>query len=590
MVDSAGRSRFHHWTVEAPVRDGRGEMNGTVGGRSSDRYDYSTITASSVRESADDCFAGAEQRITQALDVGGPRTFDNTLVPLSDAAAAVWRAEGRAAFTFGQVHPDEGVRDALSEVRERATKWRVGLARRDELAKALRSYAESDDGSALTGARRRVLDLWLRDIKRSGYELDPASRTELAALQARIAELGIRFEQNLAEPPDAMELDSGDLAGLSPVFVGQLPDAATLGAKRLPIIRSVVYTFLEQSERRDLRREALFRLHSRAVEKNEPILEELLALRRRAAQLLGASSWSQFANEARMSGGEAAVRQFLDRILAPLQKLAKEERAEMRSLLAADGVPGDVQAWDWMYCHERQRRELGVDSVELTAHFPVDAVLGGLFDLVRNVFGVIVTEDPTVRAWHPDVRFFTLDDAATSEHHADLYLDLFARDGKSPGAWAGPLDPGSNRRGSRRLPPVVQLGINIAPPVGSTGPLLLHDDVVTLFHEFGHALEVALGRAEVTFPNASWNELDFAEAPSQLLENWAWAPRFSAPSLVITLRERRRRTDCWSSLRPATDLMAEQSVSGGPIRPSSTRPYTGQSPSASGTLIAPLLG
>jgi thimet oligopeptidase len=488
-----------------------------------ERYDYAVMSPESVRQAADEGLAEAERLIAQVAHETGERTFENTLAPLSDAAAAVWTADGRGS-AIGQVHPDAGVRDAASRARDRTGKWRNALPRRDDVAHAVRAYAATAEGAGLTGARRRVLDLWLRDLRRAGHELDAASRAELTRLQDRIVELGVTFERNLADSSDDIELDEAGLAGLAPTFIRQLPNGASRGTKRLPILLSSVEPFLEQSARRDLREQVLRRFLRRGANENRPIVDELLVLRRELARLMGADSWSQFANEARMSGGAAAVQDFLDRVLGPLQKLAVGERAAMQRLLDALGIEGAVEAWDWMYCHEQQRRAMGLDSSELSTYLPLDAVRGGLFALVREVFGVLVTEDHGVQAWHPDVRFYILRDATTGEHLADLYLDLFARDGKIPGGWTMPLDPGSNRRGSTRRPPVLLVAMNIAPQVGSAGPQLTHGDAWTLFHEFGHALELGLQRAEVVNVQWSWAELDFVEAPSQIMEHWAWAP------------------------------------------------------------------
>ena len=488
-----------------------------------ERYDYSAISAQTVRQAADEGLAEAERLIARVAQIAGPRTFENTLVPLSDAAAAVSTADGRALYIFGQVHPDAAVRDAATETRDRTEKWRNGLAGRDDVALAVRAYAATGDAVGQTGARRRVLDLWLRDIRRAGHELDPASRIELARLQDRIVELSVTFNRNLADWNDAIELGDG-VTGLSPDFVKQLPDGAAAGTKRLPIVRSSVVPFLEQSERRDLRERALKLFFSQAADENRQILEELLALRRKAAQLLGAESWSQFANEARMSGGAAAVRDFLDGVFGPLQELASVERAAMESILVADGVADELQAWDWRHYHERQRRAIGLDSSEVSAYLPLEAVLGGLFDLARDVFGVRVTEERATTGWHPDVRFFVLRDTTTDEHLADLYVDLIAREGKSPGAWTGPLDPGSNAPGSVRRPPVCLLAMNVAPALGPASPLLPHDEAATLFHEFGHVLEFGLQRAEVFFVQRSWLELDFGEAPALMMEHWVWEP------------------------------------------------------------------
>jgi thimet oligopeptidase len=196
----------------------------------------------------------------------------------------------------------------------------------------------------------------------------------------------------------------------------------------------------------------------------------------------------------------------------------------MRELLHADGVDDELQAWDWLHCHERQRRAFGLDSSTLSAHFPLETVLGGLFDIVRDVFGVEVTENRAVTAWHPDVRLLVLRDVATGERLADCYVDFFMREGKNPGGWMVQLEPGSNRSGAPHRQPVLSLVTNFAPGVGEAPPLLQHNDVLTLFHEFGHVLEFGLQRAEAFFASPSWIELDFVEAPSQIMEHWAWVP------------------------------------------------------------------
>jgi Zn-dependent oligopeptidase len=491
---------------------------------STDRYDYAAVTPETVLRVTEDGLLEADRLVARACEAAGPRTFENTIVPLSEAAAAAWRASGRGA-SLGDLHPDAAVRAAASSARERVGRWRSEVVTRAELAASVRAYAETSEAAGLAGARKRILDLWLRDLRRAGHGLDPVVRSELATLRSRLVELTAAFDRHLNDWSDAIELTAEDFDGLAPTFVAQLAAGAGTGSKSLPIKVSTVVPFLEQSTRRDLRELVLRRLLSVASDENRPVLEEVLAIRRRIAGLLGAPSWSQFANEVRMSGGAEAVREFLDRLLPPLAALAAEERAVMQRLLATDGIEGRVQAWDWHHCHDRQRAALGLDGSRLSEHLPFDAVLGGLFDLVREVFGVDVSEDPTVRAWHPDVRLFVMRDVATGEHLADCYLDPFARDGKTPGAWCGPLDPGSNRPGRPRRPPVLHLVTNFAPAQDGAKPLLQHYAVTVLFHEFGHALEMAVQRAEVCPVDAFlWHELDFVEAPSQILEHWAWAP------------------------------------------------------------------
>jgi thimet oligopeptidase len=495
------------------------------------------MTPETVLHETDAGIAEADRLVALAVDPTQPRTFDNTLLTLSDAAAAVWIAEGRGAL-IGEVHPDAAIREAAALARERIDRWRNALAQRDDVAAAVRAFADTPDAAALPDRRRRILDLWLRDLRRAGHGLAPATRAELATLRERIVELSATFGRHLREWSESVELEADALDGLSGSFLDQLPSGESGGSKSLPIVPSTIFPFLEQSSRRDLRELVLTKHLGKAAAENRPILDEILTLRRRIAVLMGAASWSDYANELRMSGSAAAVAAFLDRVLPPLQVLAAEEQAAMHALLVADGIDDELRAWDFPYYHERQRRSTGLDSSALAEHFPLEAVLDGLFALVRDVFGVAVTEEAAPDGWHPDVRGFVLSDAATGEQFGICYFDLLARQGKSPGAWSYPLDPGIDRAGSPRRPPVQHLVANFTPAAEGAQPLLPHEDVVTLFHEFGHALEAVLPHADLCWINfGSWTERDFVEAPSQIMEHWAWAPD------VLRRFARHHRTD-----------------------------------------------
>jgi Zn-dependent oligopeptidase len=197
----------------------------------------------------------------------------------------------------------------------------------------------------------------------------------------------------------------------------------------------------------------------------------------------------------------------------------------MRRMLEAEGEPDPQgQPWDWPYLNERQRRALGLDAADLSAHFALGTVLQGLFDLVREVFGVVVTERSDPRGWHPDVRAFDLTDRDTGDRLAHLYLDPFARDGKRPGAWMTTLAEGPTVPGQRRERPTITFVSNVVQPPAGVEPLLHHNDVITLFHEFGHVLEFGLSDPEVFPAQFTWVELDFVEAPSQIMEHWVWQP------------------------------------------------------------------
>jgi Zn-dependent oligopeptidase len=486
------------------------------------RYDYAAMTPETVAAASDAGVDEAERLIATAI-AASPPTFDSTIRPLSEAAAAVWAADGLGA-SIGYVHPDPAVRDAANAAEERTQKWRAGLARRDDLAAAILAYADTDEATSLDGTHRQILDLWLRDIRRAGHGLAPEARDEFAALRDRIADLCVTFGRNLGDSRGDLVLTEADLAGLPQSFVDRLPAGPEPGSRLLVAGYATTFPFIEQSPRRDLREAAITTYYSRAADLNAPVLAEIVAARRRAAEIVGADSWSQFANEARMSGGRAEVMAFLEGLIGPLQSLAAVEQAGMREQLRADGVDDALRLSDWIYLHEQQRAKAGVDYERLADYFPVDGLLERMIELLGEVFGVAIAPVPGASVWHPDVRVYRIDDASTGEHLADVYLDLFARDGKRPGGWMQPLRLPDNTPGRARRPAVIQLVLNFAAPTGSGPTLIRHDDVTGLIHEFGHVLEFGLARTDGAMVTDSWMELDFVEAPSQIMEHWAWSP------------------------------------------------------------------
>jgi len=486
------------------------------------RYDYAAMTPETVAAASDAGIDEAERWIATAI-AASPPTFDSTIRPLSEAAAAVWAADGLGA-SIGYVHPDPAVRDAANAAEERTQKWRAGLARRDDLAAAILAYADTDEATSLDGTHRQILDLWLRDIRRAGHGLAPEARDEFAALRDRIADLCVTFGRNLGDSRGDLVLTEADLAGLPQSFVDRLPAGPEPGSRLLVAGYATTFPFIEQSPRRDLREAAITTYYSRAADLNAPVLAEIVAARRRAAEIVGADSWSQFANEARMSGGRAEVMAFLEGLIGPLQSLAAAEQAGMREQLRADGVDDALRLSDWIYLHEQQRAKAGVDYERLADYFPVDGLLERMIELLGEVFGVAIAPVPGASVWHPDVRVYRIDDASTGEHLADVYLDLFARDGKRPGGWMQPLRLPDNTPGRARRPAVIQLVLNFAAPTGSGPTLIRHDDVTGLIHEFGHVLEFGLARTDGAMVTDSWMELDFVEAPSQIMEHWAWSP------------------------------------------------------------------
>ncbi|HEY7598396.1 MAG TPA: M3 family metallopeptidase [Candidatus Limnocylindrales bacterium] len=485
-------------------------------------YDYSSVTAESVAREAEAGLSEAEQKLAGLLAVEGWRSYDNTLRPLDEAIGRLWLAYGRSAF-LARVHTDAAVRDAGQAAEEKLTKWQVDLPFRPELAAAVRAYAETPDAAALSGERRRLLEHWLRDFRRAGHDLSEQDRHEVQRLRERLVELEVAFQRNVDEFEDGLDLTRDELAGLDEAYIARLRPGTAEGTYRVSLDYPEVYPFLDQARRRDLRQVIEFKMLNRARAANRPLLDEILRLRRRVAELLGYGSWADFALEVKMAASPANVGDFYAGLLGPLKAKAADEIEALRRLLEADTGDTELRSWDRRYYDDQQRRhDFGIDSAEVAAYFPLESVVAGMFELTGDVFGLDYEQLPNDAAWQADVRLYAIRDRASGAPIAHFYADLFPRPGKFGHAAAFTLVPGHRLADGAYQQPVSAIVANFTKPAGDEPSLLRHDEVVTLFHEFGHILHQTLTRAETIRFSGTETEGDFVEAPSQIMEHWAW--------------------------------------------------------------------
>jgi thimet oligopeptidase len=479
-------------------------------------------TPDEVRAAKDAALAAAEGLVASVIATGGQGSFASVLLPLDEASARV--ADGYATGAFmARVHADPAVRDAGQEAEERLDRWRVDLPFREDLAAAIVAFAGGPEATALTGEPRRFLDRLVRDLRRAGHGLDAATRGEVRRLEGRLVELSSAFQRNIDEFEDGLDLTRDELDGLSDDFVAGLRAGATPGTFRVSLDMPEAQPFLQQARRRDLRRELEHRQFNEAREVNEPLLAEALEVRRRIASLLGYPSWAHYAIEVKMAADPEAVHRFYDGLIPPLRARMADEVARLEGILREDGEEPPLRTWDWRYGDTRlRRRDFAVDPDDLKQYLPLGAVFDGLLGLSAGVFGLVFERVADAAAWHPDVVRFRVRDAATAAEIGDILMDLHPRDGKYGHAAAWALVPG------RRLPdgsyqrPLTAIVANLPRPGADRPALLRHEDVVTLFHEFGHVLHATLTRADLTRFSGGETEWDFVEAPSQILEHWAW--------------------------------------------------------------------
>jgi thimet oligopeptidase len=485
-------------------------------------YDYTTITVDTVRSEIESGLAKADQLVTHSVESEAAPSFATTMQPLEDAAAEVGTAYGRAGFV-GQVAVAADVRDAGTEAEERINKWRVALVFRDDLYRAVRAFADTDEARDLTGERARLLEHWLRDFRRAGHELTPERRAELERLRTRLVELEVAFQRNVNEYQDGIDVTRQQLAGLPEEYIGRLKHGAEEGTFRVSLDYPELNPFLEQAQDRGLRQELFTKHWRRAVDVNRPLLDEALAIRRQIADLFGAPTWAHYAMEVKMARRPERVRQMYDELLPRVEPRIRSELEVLGERLRADGHDGTITAWDWRYYDELLRRtEFGVDQNRVSEYFALDPVMEGMFAITGEVLGVDYRQVGETGAWHESVRLYEIVDRASGRTIAHFYADLFPRDGKFGHAAAFPLVLGRRAADGEYVTPVSAIVANFTPPSGDRPALLMHTEVETLFHEFGHILHMSLTTAEFPRFAGAETEWDFVEAPSQIMEHWTW--------------------------------------------------------------------
>ena len=495
-------------------------------------YDYTQVTAATVRSEVDTAIAAAERLVAQSIASAAAPTFAETLVSLDLAGAALSHGYGRGAF-MGYVHVDPQVRDAGQEAEERINKWRVSLPFREEIYAAVRAFAATDEAAALEGEPKRLLERWLRDFRRAGHELSPEDRKELEELRNRLVELEVAFQRNIADDQAGIEVTRDGLAGMPDSYVARLEPGTAPNTYKVGIKGPELSPFLTQAINRDLREQLLRRSWNSAVQTNRPLLEEALTIRRRIAHLFGEPTWAHHAMEVKMAGNPQRVKAFYDEIVPPIEAAARREIAVLQQLAGdEDGLTDPLQVWDWTFYDRHQSVEhYGVDQELVSEYLPLDAVLAGMFELTGEVLGLDYRKVEPALAWHPSVSLYEIHDRASGELLAHFYMDLFPREGKYYPAAAFPLVIGHRRADGSYESPVTAIVANVTPPSADRPSLIKHGphgEIETLFHEFGHILHMSLTRAEFVRFSGAETEWDFVEAPSQIMEHWVWQPEVLA--------------------------------------------------------------
>jgi oligopeptidase A len=499
--------------------------------QSAELTDYAAIRPEHVTPALDEVLAAADAALQRAVGPEVPATFDAPTAVLDVAVERLRRVWGTVCHLQAVADTPE-LRAAHGANLGRVTDFYTRLASDQRLYGKYRAVAASAEARTLTPARRKVLADALRDFVLGGADLEGAARDRYTAIQARAAEVSQLFGEHVLDATDAYALyvDEADLDGVpADVVQAARAEAAAEGRSgcRLTLKQPCYQPVMQYATRRDLR-ERLYRAYAmRASElgapehDNGPLLRELVELRAEAAALLGQPSYAHLSLVPKMARSPEQVLDFVRDLARRARPFAERELAELREFAARELGIAVLQAWDRPFVSERLRQQrYAFSSQEVKRYFTEPRVLEGLFRLIETLFEVAIRPE-TAPVWHDSVRFFRV--WRGEQPVAGFYLDLYARAGKQSGAWMDDARSRWARPDGVLQRPLAHLVCNFAPPVGGQPALLTHDDVITLFHEFGHGLHHMLTKVdELAAAGIAGVEWDACELPSQFMENFCW--------------------------------------------------------------------
>lgn len=495
------------------------------------RIPFREIRASHIEPAIEALIADSREKLEAIERTEGARTYENT-------AGALDRATERLEVAMNVVAHLESVastpelRAAHNAVRPEVNAFYASIPMRPALWEALRAYAETEEARSLSGTKKRYLKKTLDDFRRHGAMLDPEGKNRLEAMSRELAELTARFAQNVLDSTAEWEFlveTPEKLGGLPASAVEQARDAAARKGKSgyrftlqapsyIPLI-----TYADDARLRELAYRAYNARASAGSLDNALVMERILRLRLEQAKLLGYPNFADLVLEDRMAKNAEKARAFVSDLTARSAAAFEREKGELMAFRRSAEGPGapPLAPWDVAYYAEKQRKALyAFDEEELRPYFPLDRVVEGLFETARRLYGVRVRENTELESWHPDVRAYDVEDE-DGAFLASFYADFFPREEKRGGAWMNAFVTGESD-GRTSKPHLGLISSNVTPRVGDKPALLTHQEVTTLFHEFGHLMHHCLSRVEVRSlagTNVAW---DFVELPSQIMENWCW--------------------------------------------------------------------
>lgn len=497
-----------------------------------DLIDFPSIKPEHVVPGMKSLIEEAQNTLNVVTQDSTPATWDDVITPLEKKTLALSRAWGAVSHLMSVCDEPE-LRKAYNEALPLVTQFWIGLSQ-SNLSQKYKAIRESDEYAKLSAVRQRIIDEELVDFKLAGAFLPDDKKTQLKSVKEALAQESQKFSENLLDATNAYSLlveDEKELAGIPADDIASFKETAEAAGQqgwRITLQIPHYLAVLQYAQNRKLRETLYHAYVTRASEldfegkfNNNDVMRRIVELRAQEASLLGYQNYGEVSLATKMAKSPAEVIAFLRDLAQKSLPQAKEDMNEVKTFAKDKLGISDPQSWDLPYASEKLREaRYSFSDQEVKQYFTLPAVFSGLFGLVQKLFDIRIVKD-TAPVWHPDVQFFRIENK-DGEKIAQFYMDLYARPNKRGGAWMD-NDRTRNRLYGTLQTPVAYLVCNFAKPVGGKPALLTHDDVLTLFHEFGHGLHHMLSRIEE--PAASGIngvEWDAVECPSQFMENFAW--------------------------------------------------------------------
>ena len=499
---------------------------------------FSKIKPEHVKPAVEQAISDCKKVIEQVLADNDVFTWQNLVMPIDDIDDVLSKLWSPVSHMNSVLSSDE-LRDAYESCLPILSEYGTYVGQHEGLYQAYLSIKNANEFEQLDVAQQKVITNALRDFKLSGIALNDEDKKRYGEIKTRLSELSSSFSNNVLDATHAFSItieNKDELTGL--------PDSALAAAQELANNKDKTgYTFtldipsylpvMMYCDNANLREQLYTAFVTRASDQgpnanefdNSDTMNELLNLRHELANLLDFDNYAQHSLATKMANNTAEVMAFLENLAIKSQHQGQQDFKELTDFADSEFKQDNLQAWDLAYYSEKLKQSrYAISDEQLRPYFPKDKVVSGLFAVVHKLFGLSITQREDVDVWHDDVNFYDIVDKSGAKR-GSFYLDLYAREKKRGGAWMDVCVGRSQKSDGSIQLPVAYLTCNFNGPVGNNPALFTHDEVVTLFHEFGHGIHHMLSQINASsvacINGVPW---DAVELPSQFLENWCWQP------------------------------------------------------------------